>query len=179
MQYNYPILLSIVLLVVTISLEDSFADSIKNAAKQRIGNYDIEMATDPINPVSHHPTKIQIRTASVDGQDLVDMPIVIRIDKEGSNVVKTNTILVPYGHYTYEYVFQDAGSFALYIDVIDLSNNGKIITFTFPLNVSNDYFINNNPLFLIVISIAFISLAIIVIRKIFSKRLGKINQPER
>ena len=87
-----------------------YADSLKSALKQRIGNYEVEMVTDPKSPVIGQNNRIILRFGSVNGDDLIDVPIVIRIFKDNIELEKTDQILVPYGHYNYDYVFPESGN---------------------------------------------------------------------
>jgi ABC-type antimicrobial peptide transport system permease subunit len=113
-----------------------FADSLQGASKQRIGNYDVEMTTQPKTPTSGSPTRILIRIAGVDGNDLVDVPIVIRIVKDGTELQRTVPIIVPYGHYTHRITFPQSGKYVLYVDLSDNNYAGQTLTFTFFINVA-------------------------------------------
>lgn len=112
------------------------ADPLKNAFRQRIGNYDVEMTTEPKGPVAGSPTNILIRIAGVNGDDLVDVPITIRLVKDGEELQRTNPIIVPYGHYMHEYTFVQAGKYVMYVDLNDYSYSGETLTFTFFVNVA-------------------------------------------
>jgi len=126
-------MLAIILLAAS---ANAFADPLKNAYRQRIGNYDVEMTTEPKSPLVGSPTNISIRIAGVNGDDLVDVPITIRLVKDGAELQRTNPIIVPYGHYTHEYTFVQAGRYVLYVDLNDYSYSGEILTFTFFVNVA-------------------------------------------
>ena len=117
-----------------------FADSLRNAIRQRIGNYDMEMKTDPLIPIAGQNTGILLRISGVNGDDLIDLPIVIRIAKHEVELESTHPIFVPYGHYTHYYTFSEPGVYALDIDVNDSAYSGEIVTFTFPIYVSNSVF---------------------------------------
>jgi hypothetical protein len=130
------------LLLVTMTLVEQrvvFADTIKGAIRQRIGNYDMEMKTLPQNPVVNTNSKIQLRVGSVEGDELVDIPIVIRISKGGSELTRTNPISVTYGHLTFPYTFNQSGIYSLDVDVYDTSYNSQNITFTFPITVVSPF----------------------------------------
>lgn len=130
------------LLLVSMTLVEQrvvFADIIKGAIRQRIGNYDMEMKTLPQNPVVNTNSKIQLRVGSVEGDELVDIPIVIRISKGGSELTRTNPISVTYGHFTFPYTFNQSGIYSLDVDVYDTSYNSQNITFTFPITVVNQF----------------------------------------
>jgi hypothetical protein len=116
-----------------------FGDSLQGANKQRIGNYDVEMTTDPKSPTAGSPANILIRIGVVNGDDLVDVPIVMRLVKDGVEVQRTDPIIVPYGHYTHEFSFAQAGRYVLYVDLNDYSYSGETLTFTFFINVAGTF----------------------------------------
>ena len=121
------------------TIQEAFADSIKGSIRQNIGNYNMEMKTDPSNPVASQNAKILLRIGSINGDDLVDLPILIRISQNGHNLTKTNPILVPYGHYTYNYIFQKPGIYTLNVDINNDYYSGQNISFTFPVNVNGPF----------------------------------------
>ena len=143
------LLLLLLLLLLSISLiylkptvltiQEAFADSIKGSIRQNIGNYNMEMKTDPSYPVASQNSKILLRIGSINGDDLVDLPILIRISHDGHNLTKTNPILVPYGHYVYNYIFQKPGIYTLNVDINNDYYSGQNISFTFPVNVNGPF----------------------------------------
>ncbi|MFL6394798.1 MAG: hypothetical protein ACJ708_09110 [Nitrososphaeraceae archaeon] len=120
-------------------MQEAFADSIKGSIKQNIGNYNLEMKPDPSNPIAGQNAKILLRIGSINGDDLVDLPILIRISLGGQDLTKTNPILVPYGHYAYNYIFPKSGTYALNVDINNDYYSGQNITFTFPVNVNGPF----------------------------------------
>jgi hypothetical protein len=116
-----------------------FADPLQGANKQRIGNYDVQMTTEPKSPVVASPTNILIRIGGVNGDDLVDVPIVMRLVKDGVEVQRTSPLIVPYGHYTHQFSFAQAGRYVLYVDLNDYSYSGETLTFTFFINVAGKF----------------------------------------
>ena len=121
------------------TIQEAFADSIKGSIRQNIGNYNMEMKTDPSNPVASQNAKILLRIGSINGDDLVDLPILIRISHDGHNLTKTDPILVPYVHYIYNYIFQKPGIYVLNVDINNDYYSGQNITFTFPVNVNGPF----------------------------------------
>ena len=150
------------LLLLFVAVDQAQADLLQNAAyKQRIGNYDVEMTTDPKSPVVGSSTSIMIRISGVNGDHLVDVPTTLRIVKDGTQILRTNPIIVPFGHYTHQFAFEQAGSYAVYVDINDYLYSGEILTFTFFVNVVGtfDYLYVATP---IAVAIA-IAIAIILI----------------
>ena len=116
-----------------------FADSLQGANKQRIGNYDVEMTTEPKSPTAGSAANILIRIGGANGDDLVDVPIVMRLVKDGVALQTTDPIIVPYGHYTHQFTFAQAGRYVLYVDLNDYSYSGETLTFTFFVNVAGPF----------------------------------------
>ena len=120
------------LLLLFVGVDQALADSLQNGAyKQRIGNYDVEMITEPKSPVVGSSTSIMIRIAGVNGDHLVDVPMTLRIVKDGTQILRTNPIIVPFGHYTHQFAFEQGGMHTVYVDVDDYMYSGEILTFTF------------------------------------------------
>src|SRR5918911_880184 len=132
--------ISLIYLKLTVmTIQEAFADSIKGSIRQNIGNYNMEMKTDPTIPIVGQNAKILLRIGSINGDDLVDLPIIIRISLDGHDLTRTNPILVPYGHYVYNYVFTESGTYALNVDINNDYYSGQNITFTFPINVNGPF----------------------------------------
>ena len=130
----------LLVLLLLVGADKAFADSLQNGAyKQRIGNYEVEMTTDPKNPVVGASTSILLRIAGVNGDDLVDVPMTIRVVKDGVEIQRTNPIIVPYGHYTYQFVFEEGGKYTIYVDIDDYFYSGETLTFTFFTSIAGTY----------------------------------------
>ena len=135
--------LVVVLLVVALTLATSghvFADLLQGGSKQRIGNYDVEMTTEPKSPTADgSATNILIRIAGVNGDHPADVPIMMRLVKDGIVLQTTNPIIIPSGHYIHEFTFSEAGRYVLYVDLNDYIYSGEVLTFTFFINVSGPF----------------------------------------
>ena len=135
--------LVVISLVAALTLATSghvFADLLQGGSKQRIGNYDVEMTTEPKNPIAGgSPTNILIRIAGVNGDHPADVPIMMRLAKDGVILQTTNPIIVPSGHYIHEFTFAQAGRYVLYVDLNDYIYSGEVLTFTSFINVSGPF----------------------------------------
>jgi hypothetical protein len=138
-----------------------YADSLKSALKQRIGNYEVEMVTDPKSPVIGQNNRILLRFGSINGDDLIDVPIVIRIFKDNIELEKTRQILVPYGHYNYNYVFPESGRYIVFVDVNDVAYSNQILNFIYFIDVPESW--NNSSLPLAIITVVVIAIVITTI----------------
>jgi hypothetical protein len=123
-----------------------FSDSLTGGAlTQRIGNFDVELKTVPAAPLAGEETIIFLRIGSINGDDVADTPINIRITKQGEEILKSETITVPAGHYTYSYEFATPDIYAIIIEIAShvpvVEKKSSALSwetgsqFTFPINV--------------------------------------------
>ena len=167
------ILLMIICIINTMfTITQAYADSLRNALPQRIGNYNVEMKTDPTTPISGQNAKIFLKISSVNRDDLVDLPIIINISKDGFRQETTHPIFVPYGHYTDEFIFKEPGIYSLDVIILDDVYTGQNLTVTFPISVTTPllgYFSNSSsssvPFIAIVVIIASTSGVILIYKR--------------
>jgi hypothetical protein len=140
MRFPTASLIAFIMIVTIASVinpsQQGYADSLKSAIKQRIGNYEGELVTDPKNPVIGENSRILLRFGSVNGDDLIDVPIAIRIVKDNIVLEQTQQILVPYGHYSYDYVFPESGRYILYVNVNDIAYSKQTLNFIYFIDIS-------------------------------------------
>jgi hypothetical protein len=135
-------------------LRSVYSDSLTGGVlTQRIGNLDVELKTVPAKPLAGENTKIFLRIGSINGGDLSDIPITIKLFKQGDEIHKSNTIVVPDGHYTYTYEFAKPDNYGFNIEIQDqaasrgtgstpLSSPPEIqnLLFVFPISVDSKPF---------------------------------------
>ena len=140
-RHVFPLL--IVLLFICIvntmfTITSAYADSLRSALPQR--NYNVEMKTEPMTPISGQNAKIFLKISSVNRDDLVDLPIIINLSKDGVRQGTTHPIFVPYGHYTDEFIFKEPGIYALDVTILDDVYTTQNLTVTFPITVVTPLF---------------------------------------
>ena len=109
-----------ILLVMTLTfpLPSVFSDSLTGGAlTQRIGNFDVELKTVPEKPLAGEKTKMFLRIGTINGDDVVDVPITIKLAKQGEQIDRTNRIVVPDGHYTHTFQFPESGIYGIDIEI--------------------------------------------------------------
>jgi hypothetical protein len=77
------------------------------------------MKTDPVTPISGQNAKFFLKISSVNRDDLVDLPIIVNISKDGVRQETTHPIFVPYAHYTTAFIFKEPGIYALAVTILD------------------------------------------------------------
>ncbi len=122
-----------------IIIKDVFAHQLFNSSGEKIGNYYVQVATDPEIPTTGQNVKIMMRISSVDGTELSDVPISISITKNGQEIEKIPQIIVTGGHYDLNYKFLEQGNYVFYIDVNDIYFTGKTITYIFNISTLSPF----------------------------------------
>ena len=167
-------------MMLTTTSEYAFADLLQGASKQRIGNYDVEMTTEPKSPTADgSATNILIRIAGVNGDHPADIPIMMRLVKDGIVLQTTNPIIIPSGHYIHEFPFSEAGRYVLYVDLNDYIYSGEVLTFTYFINVSGPF----DSLYIavpsvIVVAVGIVSVAVFMKGKRKKKGVQKAGRTE-
>ena len=172
-----PIIFSFILgnfLVASLSsqiiVQDVFAHQLFNSSGEKIGNYYVQVATDPEIPTTGQNVKIMLRISSNDGTELSDVPISISITKNGQEIDKIPQIVVTGGHYELTYKFLEQGNYVFYIDVNDIYFTGKTITYIFNISTLNPF----GYIFYSLITFAVVTpLVVITIIYITNKRRSK------
>jgi hypothetical protein len=135
-------------------LRPGYSDSLTGGVlAQRIGNLDVELKTVPAKPLAGENTKIFLRIGTINGDDLADIPIAIKLIRQGDEIHKSNRIVVPNGHYTYSFKFAKPDTYGFNIEIQDqvarrgigstsLSSPPEIqsLLFVFPITVDSKPF---------------------------------------
>jgi hypothetical protein len=137
------------LMTASLASREVFSDSLTGGAlTQRISNLDVELKTVPATPISGERTVIFLRIGSINGVDVTDQPINIKITKQGEEILKSETIIVPDGHYTYPYEFATPDIYGIIIEIeshvpvvekksqaLSWDTGSQSLQFTFPISV--------------------------------------------
>lgn len=161
-----------------------FSDSLTGGAlTQRIGNIDVELKTVPATPIAGEKTIIFLRIGSINGVDVSDQPINIKITKQGEEILKSETIIVPDGHYTYSYEFHTPDIYGIIIEIeshvhvvenrssaLSWESGSQSLQFTFPINVHSKSAFGFSDIQL-TLAIG-VSIAVCAIIFLFRRRIG-------
>ena len=152
------------------------ADLLTNSLQQRIGDYDVQINTMPMAPITGQETRINIRMTTVSNNPITDTPITIRISNEIEELSRSQPVLLSSGHYPYVYNFDKPGVFLLSIDILDnplagnSNDSNRMLTFDFPIRVSEPFSANMATLALpIIITAVAGSTALLIVFKILKK----------
>ena len=145
---KFALILTISLVIFAITttfrpVETIYADTLRSLLRQKIGNYDVQLSTAPVNPIAGKETIIMIKISSTsDDFPVTDIPLVIRVSRDNVELSRTDPIFISGGHYKYSYIFKTPGVYGFDLDLL---NNSLAIdsqtniqaTFEFPIQVSD------------------------------------------
>lgn len=138
--------ISLVIFAITTTfrpVETIYADTLRSLLRQKIGNYDVQLSTAPVNPIAGKETIIMIKISSTsDDFPVTDIPLVIRVSRDNVELTRTDPIFISGGHYKDSYIFKTPGVYGFGLDLL---NNSLAIdsqtnlqaTFEFPIQVSD------------------------------------------
>lgn len=148
MNYKFAFILTIGLIIFGITtifrpMETVYADTLRSALRQKIGNYDVQLSTSPVNPIAGKEAIIMVKISSTsDDFPITDIPIVIRVSRDNVELTRTNPIFISGGHYKYSYIFKTPGVYGFDLDLLNNSlaidsQTNQQATFEFPIQVSD------------------------------------------
>jgi primosomal replication protein N len=124
-------------------VETIYADTLRSALRQKIGNYDVQLSTAPVNPIAGKEAIIMIKISSTsDDFPITDIPLVIRVSRDNVELTRTDPIFISGGHYKYSYIFKTPGVYGFDLDLLNNSlaidsQTNQQATFQFPIQVSD------------------------------------------
>ncbi|MGA7007568.1 MAG: hypothetical protein WBY28_10885, partial [Nitrososphaeraceae archaeon] len=127
MNSKFAFILTIGLVIFGITMifrpmETVYADTLRSALRQKIGNYDVQLSTAPVNPIAGKEAIIMVKISSTsDDFPITDIPIVIRVSRDNVELTRTNPIFISGGHYKYSYKFKTPGVYGFDIDLLNNS----------------------------------------------------------
>ncbi len=104
-----------------------------NSDTRVVGDYKIQIATDPEIPSEGENTKIMLAVTSSNDQDLYEVILSLRLLQGEKEVLKFGPTLVKNGHLNIEHKFDKPGQ---YIAIVNIYENNKVIEATFNLGVT-------------------------------------------
>lgn len=128
------------------NISSVYPHSLFNSEGEKIGNYYVQIATDPEIPTVGQEAKVLFQITTNNGDELTDIPITIRFTTskiENGKFVPLEIdrihAVVTNGHYEFKRTFDKSGNFIVFVDLEDIYYTGKTITFSFNLATLNPF----------------------------------------
>lgn len=147
-------------LVLSPMIQEASAHEELNSGDESIGNYEIQVATDPEIPTANHPFKMLFRVLNHQSASNILNSFDTRLSevkhfRMGARIYYNDQLVdtIPVQDYTggewsTTYMFRESGNHVMYVDLYDVGPGGKPLTFDFNISVLNIF----GPIFQYIIS---------------------------
>jgi hypothetical protein len=130
MKKRFRILFILPLLFVSITATtDAYGHSLFNSAEQTLGNYRVQIATQPEFPQIGERSQILIRITDQDGEEVNRFTMGNRIFYNDEQIITWRP----------EFFFEESGNHIFRIDLYDVAEDGGVLTFTFNISTQSPF----------------------------------------
>ena len=134
------ILFIVPLLCVSITATtDAYGHSLFNSAEQTLGNYRVQIATQPEFPQIGERSQILIRITDQDGKEVDRFMMGNRIFYNEEQIITWRPESYEGGHMEKDFIFETSGNHIFRVDLYDAAEDGGILTFTFNISTQSPF----------------------------------------
>ncbi len=163
----------VLLTVLTFSLiSEAEAHSMFNSYEEWIGDHRVQIATLPEIPAVEEDVQVLLRVVDADFQELDQFTLGIRIFYDGEQIDAIMPKTYQNGHVEIDYIFEMSGNHIFRVDLYDVSEDGRVLTYTFNISAQNPF----GFIFIGAVTMGGIMTAIIFTYVYLSKRRSKPKQ---
>ena len=140
MNGTLRILFILPLLFVSITATtDAYGHSLFNSAEQTLGDYRVQIATQPEFPQIGERSQILIRVTDQDGQEVDRFMMGNRIFYNDEQIITWRPESYEGGHMEKDFFFDDSGNHIFRVDLYDAAEDGGVLTFTFNISTQSPF----------------------------------------
>jgi len=140
MNKSLRILFIFPLLLVSISATtDAYGHSLFNSSEQTLGDYRVQIATQPEFPQIGERSQVLIRVTDQNGEEVDRFTMGTRIFYNEEQIVTWRPESHNSGHMEKDFFFEDSGNHIFRVDLYDLGENGGTLTFTFNISTQSPF----------------------------------------
>ena len=143
-----------------------------NSGEEWIGDYRIQIATQPEIPAVDEEIQVLLRIVDADFEELDQFEMGIRIFHGGEQIDAVMPKMYQGGHTEMDYIFEMSGNHIFRVDLYNISEDGRVLTYTFNISAQNTF----GFIFISAVTMGGMMTAIIFIYVYVSKRRAKSKQ---
>jgi len=143
-----------------------------NSGEEWIGDHRIQIATLPEIPAVNEEIQVLFQVVDTDFQEIDQFTMGIRIFYDGEQIDAIMPKTYQNGHVEIDYIFEMSGNHIFRVDLYDVSEDGRVLTYTFNISAQNPF----GFIFISAVTMGGIMTAIIFIYVYLSKRRSKPKQ---
>ena len=140
MKKRFRILFILPLFFVSITATtDAHGHSLFNSSEETLGNYRVQIATQPEFPQIGERSQILIRITDQDGEEVNRFTMGNRIFYNGEQIITWRPESYDSGHMEKDFFFEESGNHIFRIDLYDVAEDGGVLTFTFNISTQSPF----------------------------------------
>ena len=140
MNGTLRILFILPLLFVSISAAtDAYGHSLFNSAEQTLGDYRVQIATQPEFPQIGERSQILIRDTDQDGKEVDRFMMGNRIFYNDEQIITWRPESYDGGHMEKDFIFEESGNHIFRVDLYDAASDGGVLTFSFNISTQSPF----------------------------------------
>lgn len=159
-NFRFPLVIVLLGLVISPLIHYASAHEDLNSGDETIGNYEIQIATDPEIPSANQPFKLSFRVLNHQSASNILNSLDTRVSevdhfRMGARIYYNNELVstIPVqdftgGEWSTNYIFHESGNHVIFVDLYDVGPNGQTLTFDFNVSVLDVF----GPIFQYIIS---------------------------
>ena len=140
MKSSLKILFILPLLFISITATtDAYGHSLFNSSEQTLGNYRVQIATQPEFPQIGERSQILIRVTDQDGEEVDRFMMGNRIFYNDEQIITWRPESYEGGHMEKDFFFEESGNHIFRVDLYDVAEDGGVLTFTFNISTQSPF----------------------------------------
>jgi len=140
MNGSLKILFILPLLFISITATtDAYGHSLFNSSEQTLGNYRVQIATQPEFPQIGERSQILIRVTDQDGEEVDRFMMGNRIFYNDEQIITWRPESYEGGHMEKDFFFEESGNHIFRVDLYDVAEDGGVLTFTFNISTQSPF----------------------------------------
>ena len=153
-------------------IPEAEAHPLFNSGEEWIGDYRIQIATQPEIPAVGEEIQVLFQIVDTDFQELDQFTMGIRIFYDGEQIDGVMPKMYQNGHMEMDYIFEMSGNHVFRVDLYDIADDGQPLTYTFNISSQNTF----GFVFISAVTMGGMMTAIIFVYVYWSKRRSKSKQ---
>ena len=118
---------------------DAYGHSLFNSSEQTLGDYRVQIATQPEFPQIGEKSQILIRVTDQNLEEVNRFTMGTRIFYNDEQIVTWRPESYSSGHMEKDFFFEDSGNHIFRVDLYDVGKDGGILTFTFNISTQSPF----------------------------------------
>ena len=140
MNGTLRILFILPLLFVSISATtDAYGHSLFNSSEQTLGDYRVQIATQPEFPQIGERSQVLIRVTDQDGKEVDRFMMGNRIFYNEEQIITWRPESYDGGHMEKDFIFEESGNHIFRVDLYDAASDGGVLTFSFNISTQSPF----------------------------------------